>query len=333
VMEILKKVKNTIKRYNLIAKNDKVLIGVSGGPDSVALLYILNSLSKELKISLYIAHLDHMLRIDSYRDREFVEGLAKRLKIPITCGQINVKELATCLPAGRKKGSLEEIARNARLGFLFRAAKDIKANKIALGHNLDDQAETVLMRILRGAGLYGLAGILPKRDIAGFKIIRPLIEVRRREIESFLKRKRLKPRIDLSNLEDIYFRNKIRNKLLPLLEKDYNRNIKKVLSNMAESVGFDYDYLYRQANLKMINLREKIKLNQFLKLHPAIQRLILRLSIARVKGDTRRITFQHIKELEDLILNRPVNSIVDLPKGVSAVKRRTTLAFFRKKLQ
>jgi tRNA(Ile)-lysidine synthase len=325
-MEILKKVKNTIRRYNLINKNDKILIGVSGGPDSVALLYVLNSLSKELKISLHIAHLDHMLRKDSYKDREFVEELAKKIRIPITCGQINVKELA-------KKGSLEEIARNARLGFLFRIAKEINAHKIALGHNLADQAETVLMRILRGTGLYGLSGILPKREIAGFKIIRPLIEVRRREIESFLKRKKIKPCIDVSNLEEIYFRNKIRNNLLPLLEKEYNKNIKEVLSNMAEAVGYDYDYLQRQANFKMEGSREKIKLKKFLKLHPALQRLILRFAIAKVKGDTRRITFQHIKELEDLILNRPVTSVVDLPKGISVVKRKNTLSFFRKKLQ
>ena len=267
-----------------------------------------------------------MLRKESAKDRRFVEELAQKLKIPITTTQINVKELA-------KKGSQEEIARNARLGFLFRVAKEIKADKIALGHNLDDQAETVLMRILRGTGLYGLAGILPKREIAGFKIIRPLIEVKRRDIESFLKRKRIKPRIDLSNLEDIYFRNKIRNKLLPLLEKDYNRNIKEVLSNMAEGAGYDYDYLHRQANFKRKGLGSKISFKKLLLLHPAIQRLILRLTIAQVKGDTRRITFQHMKELEDLILNRPVNSVVDLPKGVSAVKRKNTLSFFRRKLQ
>ena len=157
---ILDKVKKTIKKYNLIQKGDKIVVAVSGGPDSVALLYLLYSLRKDLKITLHIAHLDHSLRKDSYKDREFVEGLAQRLKLPITTSQINVKELA-------KKGSLEEIARNARLGFLFRVAQGIKADKIALGHSIDDQAETVLMRILRGTGLYGLAGILPKRNIAG----------------------------------------------------------------------------------------------------------------------------------------------------------------------
>jgi len=330
---ILEKVKNTIKKYKLIQKGERIVVGVSGGPDSVALLYLLNSLKKELKIRLYIAHLDHMLRSDSYKDREFVESLSRKLKIPITTTQINIKELA-------KRGSVEEIARNLRLGFFFKVAKDVKAKKIALGHNLDDQAETVLMRMLRGTGLYGLSGILPKRNIAGFEIIRPLIEVRRKEIEGFLKRKKIKPRIDVSNLEDIYFRNKIRNKLLPLLEKRYNRNIKEVLANMADSLGYDYDYLLRKARLTMKRMnpalhkigkirnpkkggmKNKLNINKLLKLHPAILRLILRLAIARVKGDMRRLTFKHIREIEDLILNRPTNSIVDLPCGISVIKKK-----------
>ncbi|MDP3732883.1 MAG: tRNA lysidine(34) synthetase TilS, partial [Candidatus Omnitrophota bacterium] len=273
--------------------------------------------------SLHVAHLDHMLRNDSYKDKEFVERLARNLKIPVTLAEINIKELA-------KTGSLEEIARTARLGFLFKVAKDIKAGKIALGHNLDDQAETVLMRIIRGAGLCGLSGILPKRNIAGYQVIRPLLEVRRSEIEAFLKRKKIRPRIDISNLEDIYFRNKIRNKLLPLLEKEYNKNIKEVLSNTAQSLGCDYDYLTNVAKRKMKQPKTKLDLTKLIKLHPAIRRLILRMSIARVKGDTRRISFAHIKELEDLIVNRPVDSIVDLPKGVSVVKKKKHLSFYLK---
>lgn len=319
---ILDKVKETIKRYNLIGKGDKIIVAVSGGPDSVALLYLLNSLKKELKISLHVAHLDHMLRKDSCKDREFVERLASKLKIPVTIANINIKELA-------KAGSLEEIARNARLGFLFKVARDIKADKIALGHNLDDQAETVLMRIIRGAGLYGLSGILPKRNIAGYEIIRPLIEVKRREIEAFLKRKKIRPRIDISNLEDIYFRNKIRNRLLPLLEQEYNKNIKEVLSNMAQSLGCDYDYLMGVAKRTMKSSKNKLELKLLIRLHPAIRRLALRMSIAMVKGDTRRIAFAHIKELEGLIFNRPVNSIVDLPKGLSVVKKKNHLSFYR----
>jgi len=320
---LLEKAKNTIRKYNLLDKKDRVVIGVSGGPDSVALLYLLNSLRKELKISLHIAHLDHMLRKESAKDRRFVEGLAQKLKIPITTTRINIKELA-------KKGSQEEIARNARLGFLFKVAKDTKADKIALGHNLDDQAETVLMRILRGSGLYGLSGILPKRNIAGYQIIRPLLEVRRKEIEAFLKKKKIKPCIDTSNLEEIYFRNKIRNKLIPLLEKEYNKNIKNILSNMAESIGCDYNYLLGITNRYAKKLKSRINLNKFITLHPAIQRLTLRMIITRLKGDTRRITFRNIREIEDLISNRPTNSVVDLPRGISVIKKKGFLSFYRR---
>ncbi len=316
------KFKQTIKKYNLINKGDKILIGVSGGPDSITLLYLLNNLKKELNLTLHIAHLDHMLRENSHKDRLFVEKFAGKLKLPISCARINVKELS-------KHGSQEEIARNTRLSFFFRAAKQIKAKKIALGHNLDDQAETVLMRLLRGSGLYGLSGILPKRIIAGYEIIRPLIETKRGEIESFLKTRGIHTRIDQSNLKDIYLRNRIRNKLLPLLEKKYNKNIKGVLSNLAESAGYDYDYLRKAAGKTTGRLGVKINIDKFLKLHPAIQRLVLRLNIERTKGDTRRIDFQHIREIEDLILNRPDNSIVNLPKGVSVIKKKKSFSFYK----
>jgi tRNA(Ile)-lysidine synthase len=318
------RVKSTIKRYGLINRNDKIVIGVSGGPDSVALLYILNSLKKELKISLHIAHLDHMLRSDSHKDREFTEALAQKLNLPITSAQINVKELV-------KGGSLEEVARNARLGFFFKVAKDTKANKIALGHNLDDQAETVLMRILRGTGLYGLSGILPRREISGFQIIRPLIEVRRKDIESFLRRRGLKGRIDASNRKDIYFRNRIRNKLIPYLEEGYSRDIKGVLSNLAQNAGVDYDYLNLQAHKTLKRLAPRLDVNKIQRMHPAMRRLLFRIKIATIQGNTRRITFQHIKEIEDLLFNRPPNSIVNLPKGVSVLKKKNTLSFYRKK--
>ena len=314
------KVRSAIKKQRLLSKGDKVVVGVSGGPDSVALLYILKSLSKELRLNLHVAHLDHMLRKDSAGDRRFVENLAHRLKVPFTCGRINIKELA-----GR--GSLEEIARNARLAFLFRVARKIKAKKIALGHNLDDQAETVLMRIIRGTGLYGLSGILPERRMGKFKIIRPLLEVRRREIEKYLRNKKIKARTDLSNLEDIYLRNKIRNRLLPLLEKKYNRNIKEVLANLALSAGCDYDYLISQAKRKMRKGAASITLKKFLKLPLSLKRLLLRLHIQRLSGDTRRLTFRHMREIEDLIYNRPPGSVVDLPRGLSLLKRQSCLVF------
>lgn len=319
------KFKDTIKKYNLINQGDRIVVGVSGGPDSVCLVYLLNGLKKEFRTMLTIAHLDHSLRKDSYKDREYVEKLGKKLGIRVISSKVNVKELA-------RFGSLEEIARNARLRFLFKVAADVKAKKIALGHNFDDQAETVLMRIIRGSGLSGLSGILPKRNMAGFVIIRPLIEVKRRQIEAYLRRKKIKARIDVSNKQDLFFRNKIRNKLLPLLEKGYNNNIREVLANMAQNAGSDYDYLQQAAKRSMRGAKAKLNLDKLTKLHPAIQRLILRRAFASIKGDTRRITFKHIREIEDLILNRPQNSVVDLPKGVSVVKKKH-LIFYRRDFQ
>jgi len=320
---IKEKLIHTIKQNRLITTGEKLVIGVSGGPDSVALLYLLNSLKEKLDLELHVAHLDHMLRKDSYKDSAFVETLAKRFDLPITLAKINLKALLD-------KGSTEEIARNARLGFLFQVANKIGAKKIALGHNFDDQAETVLMRILRGSGLYGLSGILPKRDISGYQIIRPLIEITRKEIEAFLRSKKITPRIDKTNLEDLYMRNKIRNRLLPLLKKEYNTNIQKVLVNLAQSSGADYDYLTKSAQSIVLGKKNKLSVAKLVKLHPAMRRLILRQAIIDLQGSTRRIDFQHIKELEDLIFNRPVNSIVDLPKRICVIKKKKLLCFLHK---
>jgi tRNA(Ile)-lysidine synthase len=154
-----------------------------------------------------------------------------------------------------------------------------------------------------------------------------LIEVKRREIEAFLRAKKIAPRIDTSNQEDVYFRNKIRNRLMPLLEKDYNKNVKEVLSNTAQSLGYDYDYMFSAARKKLRGSKARLNLDSLIKAHPALRRLWLRMAIQETKGDTRRITFTHIKELEDLIFNRPANSIVHLPKGLSVVKKKNLLFF------
>lgn len=320
---LLEQVKKTIRKHALLEKGDRVLLGVSGGPDSVALLYLLHSLSKELHLRLHIAHIDHMLRKQSAGDARFVVGLSARLKVPVSLHTVDVRSMAG-------KGSIEEIARNARLEFLCRLAVRLKTDKIALGHTLDDQAETVLMRILRGSGLYGLSAILPKRSIHGVQVIRPLIELRRRDIEAFLRKRRIKPRIDETNFCDIYLRNRIRNHLLPLLEKKYNANIKEVLSGMAETVGYDYDYLSRLAQRKMKKMGSGIELCSFLRLHPSLRRLMLRLAISHIQKDTRRISLQHIREIEDLVRNRPVRSVVDLPKGISVIKKKTRLYFYHR---
>lgn len=319
----MRKFNETIKKYKLIQKQDTILVAVSGGPDSLTLLLQLHNLKSRLGLTLYIAHVDHGLRKDSAFDALFVERWAKKLGIPVIATRLGPK-------LRKVKGSLEEVCRQARMDFLIRTAQEIRADKIALGHNLDDQAETVLMRLLRGTGLSGLTGISVKRKIKGMLFIRPLLETSRKEIEAFLKRKGVKPRIDSTNKEEVFFRNKIRHNLIPLLKKKYNKNIVEVLANLAESISYDYEYLDQVARNKIKGDNLWLNLKKAKSLHPAILRLKVRQSIACIQGDTRRICFQHIKELEDLLENRPIGSIVDLPKGISVRKTRNTLRFYRR---
>lgn len=322
-MTLLNQFKATIKKYGLIVKGDKILVGVSGGPDSLTLLYLLNSIKKEFRLTLHIAHLDHGLRKDSNKDLEFVKGLAKRLKIPVTTKQINLSKL-------QKRDSLEQAARNIRLDFLIHTAKKADCHKISLGHNFDDQAETVLMRLIRGTGLYGLAGILPERKIKGMVFIRPLLEIKRKDIEKYLKQKKIIPRRDPTNRGTLFLRNRIRNKLIPLLEHSFNPKIKEILVNTAENAGLDYAYLKKigQKALASCSVLKQsslsINLKQFLKYHLAIQRLLLRLAIEDLIGNTRRLTYKHWHEIRALIYHRPIGSIVDLPR-ISVHKKKSSL--------
>jgi len=321
------KVRNTIKQFSLLKKGDRVLVAVSGGPDSLALLYALYALSKEYALKLYIAHLDHGLRKESRKEREFVLDISKKLHLQVIFTKVDLSKVS-------QGASLEELARNKRQEFFFRVAKKMFIDKIALGHNLDDQAETVLMRIIRGTGLYGISAILPKRKIQGFVFIRPLLGICRKEILRYLAKKNIRPCWDKTNLEEKFLRNKIRHTLLPLLEK-FNPQIKQILANLANTACLDYAYLLEKANQafqRLVKQRPggKFSINSslFNKTHPAIRRLVLRLVYAKLKGDTRRLSLKHIQEIEDLFENRPAGSLVDLPSQIRIVKNKKRLLFY-----
>lgn len=212
-------VRNTIRRHAMLAGGEAVLVAVSGGADSVALLHALRALAGELRLRLSVAHLDHGLRADSAADAAFVEALARGGELPVS-----VERLA--VPAG---GSLEARAREARYAALRRQAARVGAARIALGHTADDQAETVLMRLLEGAGPRGLAGIPPVRG----PFIRPLIETRRADIVAELRRAGLAWREDPSNRDPKFLRNRVRHELLPLLAASYNPAIVPALNRAA----------------------------------------------------------------------------------------------------
>lgn len=315
-------IRATIRKYNLISRGDKIIAGVSGGPDSCAMLLGLHAISKEFGFSVHVAHFDHGVRHDSSRDARFVKALSDRLALPCTIGK-------PCSEPGTERGSMEETWRKQRLDFFGRVARGQKTRVVALAHTRDDQAETVLMRVIRGTGLYGLAGIIPRREMNGLVVIRPLLEVTRADVERYLKRRRVRARVDPTNAKDLFFRNKIRNRLLPLLKKTFNPGISEALARLGESAGQDYDFLNRKASALCDSTGRRIPLLYLRRAHPALRRIAYRNAIAAVAGSTRRITLKHTSEIEDLLLYRPAGSVVHLPREISCVKKKSHLVFAR----
>jgi len=294
------KVLQTIKKFDMLSFNDRVLIGVSGGPDSVTLLNVLLSLKERYNLSFFIAHLDHMLRgEESDEDVNFVKNLAQELDLPCEIKSYNLTKIAR-----KEHLTLEEAAREYRYKFYSETAKKFKANKIALGHNADDQVETVLMRFLRGSGLEGLMGIPPVRG----KIIRPLIECSRAEIEEYCQEHKIGYRIDSSNKEVIYFRNKIRLELLPSLAKDYE--------------------VARRENPETVI----IDLRKFISLPLALKRRIIRKAIEVVKGNLCSISFRHNSEILKLTEYQLGEKEIYLPDDLRVNKIYNKMIIYKKRI-
>jgi tRNA(Ile)-lysidine synthase len=321
-------------KNHLLSHNDKVVIGVSGGPDSVCLLHLLANLRVELNLNLTVAHLNHQLRgPDSQADAEFVQALSAQWQIPCLVETHNIAHLAT-----ERKQSIEEAARHVRYAFLWRVADQVGAAKIAVGHNADDQVETILMHFLRGAGLSGLRGMLPAMDIAQLRLymadlpaptsepppqlIRPLLNTPRRDIEAYCQEHHLLPRFDHSNLDTTFFRNRLRHELIPLLET-YNPNLRQVLRRMAQVVTAEVDYLNSQLELVWATIvqsesTEKIVIDRaaWLKLPPALQRSTLRRAVQTLRRSLRDINFEHIDPAVAILQAGQVGARATLPGGL-----------------
>ena len=231
------KVLNTIKKYELIENGDNIVIGVSGGPDSMALLNLFINLKKNRKIScnITVAHINHGIRKEAEDETKYVENFCKQHEIECFIKREKVEELAK-----EQKIGTEEAGRKLRYNFFDEVSSKVNATKIATAHNANDNSETVLMNLIRGTGTSGLKGIEAKRDN---KYIRPLIETTRKEIEEYCEENKLEPKQDKSNNENIYTRNKIRNILLPLIEKEFNPNIINSLNRMSQIVKEENEYI------------------------------------------------------------------------------------------
>lgn len=315
---VIERVQQAVIRHQLMQPRARIIVAVSGGADSVALLHLLIQLRQAWKLTLHVAHLDHGLRAASAEDAAFVEALGTRWHLPTTIETRDVG--AVC---ARHGWSLEEGARHVRYEFLLEVARRHSAHAIATAHTADDQAETVLMRLLRGTGLMGLGAIPMKRQQGQIWIVRPLLGLWRREIVAYLQEAHLTYREDLTNTDPRFVRNRIRHELLPLLERDYNPNVKGALAQLAEQSQWDYTYLQEAAGRqwkRTVKIRPsavvEVSVAAFLHQPPALQRQLVRQAIQQVKGDLRSFEFRHWMEIQRLFTERPIGALVNLPGDV-----------------
>ena len=320
----------TIKEYRLLKADETVLVAVSGGADSTALLYLMDYYRQKFGARLHIAHLNHMVRKkDADLDARFVQGLAASLNVPLTIESIDVQALAK-----QQKKGLEETAREVRYDFFRRVAKKVGADKIAVGHTADDNVETFLMRLVRGAGIKGLCGIPAKRG----GIIRPLIKVWRKEIEEYVGGLKLVPRRDYTNYESKYLRNRVRMKLIPQL-KLYNLNIKEIILQTILLLTQDSEYLDIKAEEALQGVRVpagegevRLSIEKLHDIESALWGRLLRKAIEEVKGNLLEITYTHICDILDK-LETSERWELHLPGGIFVFGGREDLCFSREKPQ
>ncbi|HUT16471.1 MAG TPA: tRNA lysidine(34) synthetase TilS [Anaerolineae bacterium] len=335
-MELLQRVRKTIERHNLLAGGDTVVVGVSGGPDSLCLLHILCRLGNDYALALHVAHLNHCLRgAEADEDQAFVVELADRWGLPAHAESQDIAALAK-----ERKLAVEEAARQVRYAFLARVAVRVGAQRIAVGHNADDQVETVLMHWLRGAGPAGLRGMQPVSGLdelrlegeelthreggSNLLLIRPLLDVPRSAIEAYCTTRDLRPRFDRSNLDTTYYRNRLRHELLPHLET-YNPRIREVILRTAAIIAGDYAYLRQQVvgawtDVVVLESARAVAfdLGRWRALPLSLQRSLLREAIRRLRRSLRNIGWVHVDNAIGVLQRGSTGACATLPRGLEA---------------
>ncbi|WP_155313261.1 tRNA lysidine(34) synthetase TilS [Desulfosarcina ovata] len=309
-------VRQTLARHQMINAGDRILVGVSGGPDSMALLHLLHHLAPSLDIHLGVAHLNHCLRgLAADADAALVRRASSALNHPCHEGRAHVSRVKQGLHL-----SPEEAARRVRYAFFNKTMRDGGYNKLALGHHLDDNAEQMLLALLRGSGPRGLSGIAPVRDR---RIIRPLINVRRKMIEDYIATSEIACASDESNTDLRFLRNRIRHRLLPLLADEYNSRIHHHLSRLANIMRCEEawtealtDAPYAAAVVKRDNNHLVLCVKRLHRAHPALARRLVRRALEVLCGTLRRITFAHVIAVLRLLAESADGKEVHLPGGV-----------------
>ncbi|SMC28981.1 tRNA(Ile)-lysidine synthase [Clostridium acidisoli DSM 12555] len=322
---MLHKVLRTIRENAMFNEGDKVIVAVSGGPDSICLLRVLYELKDKLKIELAVAHLNHNIRGKAAdEDAEYVRQFCLNLKIDFFIKKVDVNGLS------REKGISSEMAgREARYKFFNDLKQQINADKIAIAHNANDQAETVLMRIMRGTGIEGLVGIRPVRDNI---YVRPLIKVKRDDIEDYCRKNELNPRIDKTNLENIYRRNKIRLELIPYIKENFNSDIIMTLNRLSDTLKIDYEYmesislekykLYCKEKQKKVTISKEAFLE-----HEAIVTRIIRKALSYITGSTYNFEKKHILDIIKAQKGK-TGTFVSLPQNIEVCNNYGDLSIY-----
>ncbi|OAG26832.1 tRNA lysidine(34) synthetase TilS [Thermodesulfatator autotrophicus] len=322
--KLIRKVRRHIEKFALLSNGERVLVAVSGGPDSMALLHVLLALKEELELDLYIAHYDHRLRKESVKEALFVKDYAKKLGLPFILAAAPVK-----LYARREKISLEAAGRELRYRFFERVAEEYGLNKVALAHQADDLAEEVLLRFIRGAGRRGLAGIPVKR---GGIFIRPLLLVSREEIDDFLQKEGIPYVEDPSNEDPRFLRNRVRHLLIPFLEKHFHKNVKECLKRTALLVAEEEEFLGCLALQKLEKHGRKeadafhLSVRGLINVPLVLRRRMYLEALKAIGVPLFRVRLSHIEQIESLLTGKTRGNI-NLPGGFIARREPGRLVF------
>ena len=319
---LVKKFQNTSHQQDLWQKGSKIVLGISGGPDSVCLLDIFAKIQRNYALELIIAHVNYGLRgRDSERDEKFVRDLAEKYNLEIEILKFNnskVEHLSSLKESSRfnLKNVSENYLRDLRYDFFEKIRQQYKFDLIAVAHNSDDQVETFLMRMLRGSGLQGLSGMKYKSG----KIIRPLLSTTRQEILEYLNKTDATYRTDGTNAENLFLRNKIRNKLLPFLEKNFNPKIRQTLFSATTSIAEDSSFI-NDAVEKLVNMQSQLSAKKILGLHPALQRRLLLRHIEQQKFNLKDIGAAHIEEILKALKSTKGKNQIVVFKGLKMMRK------------
>ena len=323
------KILETIKKYNMIENGDKIVLAVSGGPDSICMLDILNDIKNDetidINFEIVVAHVNHMIRKEAEEDEKYVKKYCEEKQIEFYSKSIDVQKMAN-----NNKIGIEEAGRKARYDFFNEILERTNAQKIAIAHNKNDKVETVLMHILRGSGINGLKGIEAKRG----KYIRPLIECERNEIEEYCTEKKMQPRIDKTNFENEYTRNKLRNLLIPYIKKEFNPNLIQTIDRLSNLVAEEENYMDKQVenvykellisekekeiqlNLKIFNIQEKV-----------IKSRVILYTITRLFGNSKGLEKIHIEDIIKLCSNNIGNKYLTPNKNIKILIKNHKIYF------